>query len=308
MKKLAVFILVLLSFSAFSQNRDFDPHSASSYCFDFMVGRRAHCVTFDVNDSSIVAQNYIQKGRRWKYDGSQINHPVVQSGDMSFPDSVYVLLLPNEKSYIKYSFLHTSKKEMVYTSGLFDYNNGSFYELSFSGNALKADKGSAFKIEGLSSYALAQESMEVNYLDSLFKADSRLITISQADMRSDAYISWWLESNPNSMTNARMVEFGSISEDSSIYTAFSKAKKSEKGRLRAAVVNVRGYSCVVVKNTKSKSDLLVWAEPECKNRKTDRYLSHVYFQDENTLVLFYYKGKSVFKYRINLATHSLRRS
>lgn len=299
-------VLVFLSLCAFAQSRGFDPHKQEGLLsFDYKLGKNTFCVTLEINDTLIVAQTYQLKGKRWKYFGPQTSCLQIQEGEMSFPDTVSMITLENGKNYIKYSYLHDMGFEKVYTLGLYDVTDMVFHSLCFQGNNIKPKADQAFCIEGLSSYGLCEPSYEIDYLHSLIKSDSRLKEISEADLRSDSDIKWWLSSNPKAFSNAKTVEFGCIGVESSINTAFKAAKKATKGRLQAAVVDVRGYSCVVVYNSKTSSHLLVWVEAECKNKKTDRYLSQVYFQDANTLVMCYYKGKAYFKYRINLATRTL---
>lgn len=276
-----------------------------SFSYEYLKGKKTFRVDMEICDSLISVDNYVKRGKKWKKNGAPVLFSLSVEAPLSFPDSISFVSLDSGKSYLEYSYLESTGEESCYTKGLYDIEGFQFSYLSFSGKPLKPREGQAFRIEGLSSYGLTQPSMEMNYLDSLFRADPRLVELSQADMQSDSYLQWWLESNPNAMGKARSVEFGTISETSSLYTAFNKAKKVSRGRLQAAVVDVRGYTAVIVKNTKTQSHLLVWVEPECKNRKTDRFLSQIYFQDDNTLVLFYYKAKSTFKYRINLATRVL---
>jgi hypothetical protein len=64
--------------------------------------------------------------------------------------------------------------------------------------------------------------------------------------------------------------------------------------------------CAYSKTTKDY--VLVWCEPVCKNRNRDQLLNTIYFENDNTLDLFYYKGRTTFKFRVNLATKNLRRS
>ena len=197
-------------------------------------------------------------------------------------------------------------KRLKLTRYLYSLQDNSLYGLDFDGTAIKPTKGE-FCIEGVSSLALVEKNVYSTYLDSLFRVDARLEILSEADFKSDEYIEWWLENNPNAMKSAGTIEFGTISEDCSIYTAYKKAKKSTKGNLEAGVCDVRGYSVVIVRNKKTNAHLLVWAEPVCKNRKTQRYIAQVGFMDNNVVSIYFYKGKEMFKYRINLANRTLRK-
>ncbi|MGN1225716.1 MAG: hypothetical protein ACI4TL_00600 [Candidatus Cryptobacteroides sp.] len=299
MRRRIVSILLLLCVSVLSYAQDMS--------YDYKKGKKNFRSTVERSDSLFKINYFQQKGKKWKNTGEEVLIPIYASGEVSFPDSLSVLTLGNGKTYFFYSYLDTCPSELSYYSGLYDIMETSYHMLSFSGKALKAAEGEVFRIEGLPSTAFVEPSVEVEYLDSLLKADARIVEISPEDMKTDSYIAWWIENNPKALTNAKTIEFGGVSEDCSIFSAFKKAKKSEKGNLQAAICDVRGYTVVVVRNTKAKSNLLVWAEPECKNKKKDRYLSTVYFENANSLVLYFYKGKTTFKYRINLANRTISR-
>lgn len=299
MRRRIVSVLLLLCACVFSYAQDLS--------YDYKKGKKNFRSTIERSDSLFKVNYFQQKGKKWKNTGEEVLIPISASGEVSFPDSLSLLTLGNGKSYFLYSYLDTCPTEQSYSIGLYDIQDELYHNLSFSGKPLKAEEGKLFKIEGLPSTAFAEPSVEVEYLDSLLQADTRLLEISPEDMKTDSYIAWWIENNPKALTNARSIEFGGVSEDCSIFTAFKKAKKSEKGNLQAAVCDVRGYTVVVVRNTKAKSNLLVWAEAECKNKKKDRYLSTVYFENANSLVLYFYKGKTTFKYRINLANRTISR-
>lgn len=315
-KVLSVIIVLFSAIAAFAQGRGFNPFDSYGHCFEYAEGKKTFAVALDHNDSTVVINHYQKKGKRWKNYGKPSVFPFELFGSDVLADKcdTVALVKVDDKDCLLYSYLTShGDGEYSYFLSLYGIDDYSLSTLVFTGKDISSGKGgfspSDFRLEGQSrSEAVGDgQNARIDFLRELMSADGRLVVLSRSDYLSDKYIAWWLESNPRALNGAGTIEFGTISEDCSIYKAFNKAKKDKEGRLEAAVCDVRGYSVVVVKNDKTSSYLLVWAEPACQNRKTDRFLSRVYFQDQNTLALFFYKGKSTFKYRINLHTRTLRR-
>ena len=52
---------------------------------------------------------------------------------------------------------------------------------------------------------------------------------------------------------------------------------------------------------------LVWCEPVCRNKKTDKYIRSYFFEnDGTTLDVVYYKGNTTFKNKISLTGQTIR--
>lgn len=307
---LSVVALVLFGLSAFAQKKGYDPFAENEYCYQYTGGKKTYAVALNYGEDDVRIDSYVKKGKNWKNFGTASSFAFdLNEGDVVYSkgDTVSFVQLGG-RNYILYSYLVKQPEDEGYNYHvcLYSVEDYSLNTLSFYGTPLKSKDG-AFRIEGLSDYGLSDKGMEASYLESVLDATAFLQEIAQEDLLSDEYVKWWRDSNPAALTNAKSIEFGQISDDCSIAAAFDKAKKARRGSFEAAVVDVRGYTEVVVRNTKSNSSLLVWVEPQCVNRKTDRFLSSVYFENDNTLVLFYYKGKSTFKYRINLVARTVRR-
>ena len=170
--------------------------------------------------------------------------------------------------------------------------------------------GQMRRIEGQSPEALVAPEMrsaEINYLLAVMAEDHSLVQISQADALTDEAIAWWLENNPKAATSASKLLFGQLPEECSIVEAFKKDRNKEKsGGYTAALFDIRGYTVVCERNSAGAYSL-VWCEPKCKDRSRDRYLNTIYFEKGATLCLYYYKGRTTFKYRINLSSKNITR-
>ena len=89
--------------------------------------------------------------------------------------------------------------------------------------------------------------------------------------------------------------------------SFRKATKEKGKSVNAAQFDLRGYTVIVTQNRKTGDFALIWCEPVCRNRKTDKYLDTIYFEsDGTTLDLIYYKGRTTHKIKISLPSQALR--
>ena len=170
--------------------------------------------------------------------------------------------------------------------------------------------GQMRRIEGQSPEALVapvMRSAEIAYLLDVMAEDPSLVQISRADALTDEAIAWWLENNSKAASSASKLLFGQLPEECSIVEAFKKDRNKERsGNYTAALFDIRGYTVVCEQNGAGEY-ALVWCEPKCKDRSRDKYLNTIYFEKGSTLCLYYYKGRTTFKYRINLASKSITR-
>ena len=175
------------------------------------------------------------------------------------------------------------------------------HQVLFYGSPLtgKIEGDSPEMMEGL------QNSAEVGWLLGRLKENPALVRIAKADLLTDASISWWLEKNPKAQTSASKLNFGRLDPESSIVAACKKARKEKGGKYSAALFDIRGYT--VICTVKGGEYVLVWCEPVCRNKKTDKYIRTIYFEkDGSTLDLFYYKGKTTFKKKISIPAQTLK--
>jgi hypothetical protein len=146
---------------------------------------------------------------------------------------------------------------------------------------------------------------EVHWLVGRLKENPALVQLSKADILTDESIRWWLGKNPKAQTTASKVSFGLLDPESSLVAAYKKASKEKGKSYTAAIFDIRGYTVICA--SKGGEYSLIWAEPVCRNKKTEKYIRSIYFEsDGTTLDLMYYKGSTTFKKKVSLASQSLR--
>ena len=140
---------------------------------------------------------------------------------------------------------------------------------------------------------------EVAWLVGRFKENPALVPLSKADLLTDESIHWWLVRNPKADTASKLT-FGRLDPESSIAQACQAARKEKGKNVSVAHFDIRGYT-VVCSVSKAGEYTLVWCEPVCKDKKTDRYIRSIYFEnDGTTLDVVYYKARTTFKNKISL--------
>ena len=176
------------------------------------------------------------------------------------------------------------------------------HQAMFYGNPVGKDQQ---RIEGQSPEMMEglQLTPETAWLVGRLKDNPSLIPISKADYLTDAAIRWWLERNPGAGSKSARISFGRLDPESSIVQAYSKQAKEKGKNCNAALFDIRGYTVVCVRSRIDGEYSLAWCEPVNRSKR----LNTIYFEtDGTTLVLFYYKGKTTFKYRLSTASHTLR--
>jgi hypothetical protein len=148
-------------------------------------------------------------------------------------------------------------------------------------------------------------SPEVHWLVNRFRENPALVQISKADILTDESIRWWLGKNPKAQTTASKVSFGLLDPESSLVAAYRKASKEKGKSYSAALFDIRGYTVICA--SKGGEYSLIWTEPVCRNKKTEKYIRSIYFEsDGTTLDIMYYKASKTFKKKVSLASQSLR--
>lgn len=227
-------------------------------------------------------------------------------------DGPVELIEINDKKFLSFNYLNYADgvKSLEYVAALYDMVDGSVSNAMFYGRNLSSDPES-FRIEGQCPEALSMIVMPENaWLLNRIQSDSRLQPISKADALTDDSIAWWLEKNPSAETNATRLNFGALDEESSLVAGFKAARSRDKDSSKsftAAMFDIRDYTVIVAYSKTYKNYILVWCEPVAKNRNRDKLLNSIYFENDTSLAMFYYKGNTTFKYHVNLANRSLRR-
>lgn len=223
------------------------------------------------------------------------------------------LMKINSRNLLYFNSLNYSEnvKNLEYVASLYDMENDSQTNAMFYGRNMGKSLDE-FKIEGQCPDALGGGIMlpENVYLINSLNSNPALQQISKADALTDDSIAWWLSKNPAAETSATRLTFGALDEESSLVEGFKKCSSRDKdssANFTAALFNIRDYTVIVAYSKSNKNYILLWCEPVCKNKNRDKLLNTIYFEDANTLDLFYYKGKTTFKIRVNAATRAVRR-
>ena len=222
--------------------------------------------------------------------------------ELALPLQVVSPLGPR-RNYLHFAYRNGAEE---YVEVLYLPEEDIVHQALFYGNPVGKDKP---LIEGQSPEMMEGLLLapEVSWLVGRLRDNPSLVPISNADYLTDAAIRWWLEKNPGAGSKSAKISFGRLDPESSIVQAYGKAAK-EKGKVcNAALFNIRGYTVVCVRSRTDGEYSLAWCEPVCRNRGRDKFLNTIYFEtDGTTLVLYYYKGKTTFKYRLSTASHTLR--
>lgn len=217
----------------------------------------------------------------------------------------------NDKKLLSLNYINSSDagKNIEYVMSLYDPSEDTWTNAMFYGRDMSGKDG--LKIEGQCPEALSTLVLPENaWLLNRINSDPRLVPIAKADALTDDSIAWWLEKNPEAETRASRLTFGALDEESSLVAGFKAARSRDKDSSKsftAALFDIRDYTVVVAYSKTYKNYILVWCEPVCKNKNRDKLLNSIYFEDENRLALFYYKGRTTFKNHINLASRAIRR-
>ncbi len=212
-----------------------------------------------------------------------------------------------ERNYLHFAYLNGDSE---YVELLYLPEDDIVNEVLFYGTPVRPSEGETYRIEGQCPEMMEgiSPTAEVLWLTARLKENPSLVELSRADLLTDESIRWWLDKNPKARSTASRISFGRLDPECSMVEAYKKAHK-EKGRIsNAALFNIRGYTVICAASKNGSEYTLVWCEPVCKNKKTDRLLNSIYFDaDGTTLNLFYYHGNTTYKYRISLASQSIRR-
>jgi len=222
----------------------------------------------------------------------------------AFTDTIQMQELGG-KHFLTFGTLHENEesKDAVKSTLLFDLGTEMLNALSFSGKRL-ADG----RIEGRSNRNMHSDPYkpEIVWAAEKMDADSTLFVLTDEALRSDQALEWWFENNPAANKSSKVI-FGALPEESTLVEAAKKAKKENSANYRAALFNHRGYTVVVAYRKSSGSWFLAWAEPVCKDKRRDALLNSIYFEKETNLALYYYRGKTTYKYHLSLANGKLVR-
>mgnify|MGYP006328301333 FL=1 len=251
--------------------------------------------------SMALDQRYIQDNNLSLY---RVVHDfeVVEFSGNSFYYYIYENLDPGFKGEL----LPGMKCE--YVVNMLDKKSGAIHSSMFSGKVIPANNDHGYMLEGdfmdegaAGGYVVP----EAIYLLNILKETDFLLPISEGDVMTDQAIEWWQKNNP---ATAKRLKFGLLPQESSIVEMFANQKDTESNSgYKVAQFDIRGYTVIVAYQKSSGEYMLVWSEPVCKDKKSDPLLNTIYFENANSLVLYYYKGRTTYKVRINMANKTIAR-
>ena len=154
----------------------------------------------------------------------------------------------------------------------------------------------------------AERGLQAFFMGARIQDNPLLEKIPDSEYYTSSAIQKWIEENPSALSNASRLHFLGIEDESTLVQQFAKAKgKQESARYTAVIMDIQGYTVIVVKQKSDGQYVLAWAEPQCKDKYKDRLLNSIYFTGPNTLSMQYYHGKRTFSYSLNLSNKQIKR-
>ncbi len=183
---------------------------------------------------------------------------------------------------------------------LYSMDDNALYNILYSGKTQDGILyGSSMDAEQAGAGATEQQAYligRLNSIDYLKPYEAERFMVQEV-------IKWWYNNNP---ANSKDVAFGIIPANSPIIDMFNKCKDRERvGNYTVALLEkVFGNTIIVVLNNETKQYSLAMCQATPKSDK-DLELNTFYGEKGNILALYYYKGKSSVKKRLNLASKKL---
>ncbi len=265
------------------------------------------------DDGRILLSTYLMDGTKAFGDRVIAKHELESSVSTRLVDSLAFVDF-NSRNMLTFSYINEGKDgAQEYVAVLYDYVNDYSHSAMFYGTDILPEKSEGgYRIEGQCLETLSGGIMTAEQVWAINRLGENpaLVPIAKADLLTNESIKWWLSRNEKAVasTAASRLSFGVLDPESSLVQAYGKAKKEKGDKYNAALFNLRGYTVIVAYVKASGEYLLVWCEPECKNKNTDRLLNTIYFEGNgSSLAMFYYHGRKTYKYRVNLSDKTLRK-
>lgn len=312
MKRFALAFSVVLAFTLSASGAQPDPRNAFDKVWEGENNGKRISYALKLTPEDIIVQEFNLKGRKWRQSKTASYVYFNPEARVSLGDVFESLEIEGER-YCICSVLESFNGglDLSYRLCAVKVSTGELVDLTFSGKNLEDPSAlpDRYLIEGTSNAEMLPpgDSVAVGRLVSMMDSDPRLKVFPESLFLTDRTIAWWVENNPKAMSSAKYVQMPSIDAGASLASEFENARKVVGNRYCAALTDVRGYSVIVVRKNGSAECVLAWADQIPADKSVDRYVKSIYFQNDNTLAIIYYKGRSMFKYSLNLATHALIR-
>ncbi len=196
------------------------------------------------------------------------------------------------------SKIHNNDCEVVLN--LYSLEDNTIYNILYSG---KTQDGIIYGSSMDAEQAGATATEQQKYLIDALSAMENLKPYEQERFQIQELIQWWYKNNPK---NAKEVSFGIIPDSSPVINLFNQSKDREKvGNYTVAMLeNIFNNTIVVVLNNQTKQYSLAMCQPTPSSDK-DLELNTFYGEKGNILALYYFKGKTSVKKRINLLSKKI---
>ncbi|MBQ8646171.1 MAG: hypothetical protein IJ476_07365 [Bacteroidales bacterium] len=183
---------------------------------------------------------------------------------------------------------------------LYSMADNSIYNVLFSG---KKDGNILYGSSMDSAQGGIMATPQQTYLVRALAGREDLKPFEQERFHAQELIQWWYKNNPQ---GAKSISFGIIPDNSPLIELAEKGKDKEKvGNYTVTMLqNVCSNTIVVVRNNESGQYSLAMCQPTPEN-DNELELNTFYGEKGNILALYYFKGKSSIKKRLNLASKKL---
>ena len=145
---------------------------------------------------------------------------------------------------------------------------------------------------------------QMNWLMRSFGKSTQLKPFDKEKELTKKAIQWWYDNNPQGSTR---LNFGVLEENHPIVKRFLEDKYIESSKSnRATFFEIMGTTVICNYNKGTKQYLLLYCEKQPSDSQKEKSLNTLYFEKDNTIVLYYYKGKQAIKERIDLNAKTKR--
>ena len=200
---------------------------------------KVYSASVEFSDSSAVLCPLVSKKSGWAPSGEPIVLPFErQEGAVTTPVDTLSFVSLEGVQYALLSYLnsYSGGALLEYVLSCVALETGKVESFVFSGKNLASLPD--YRIEGVSNVSLVEDTPAMRYMASVAAADNRLVELSEADYLTDKALEWWLSHNPSAMKSAKKFEFGGVSAESSLVSAFSEAHREKSGKYECAVVEI----------------------------------------------------------------------
>lgn len=263
-----------------------------------------------------------QNGNNWEKSNSLNENKYILDDNLNvheFVGDCKVVTLQGEQ-YIQFSYTNRSKdidgrsklpnNNAEYVLNLYSVKDNSVYSAMYSGlidinTTTKEFDNEEFIIYGKCNETAAggmYATEQMKYLLRELSKNSKLQPTDNQKFIVHETIQWWYKNNP---ANAKKLTYGAIDKSNPIAVAFEESKyKETAGSKTVNFFDIYNTTVIVSYDREDKTYALIWCEP-IPVEKTDAQLSNLYHEKLAVISLVYYKGKSVFKKRINLNSRAI---